>query len=56
MDQETFHKMWYMSGAEATEHLFLRLNQEEYYAENMVDESVLKFYPSVCPLPIWLRR
>jgi hypothetical protein len=56
MDQETFHKMWHMSGEEATQHLFLRLNQEEYYVENRVDESVLKFYPSVRPRLTWLHR
>jgi hypothetical protein len=56
MDQETFHKMWHMSGEEATQHLFLRLNHEEYYVENRVDESVLKFYPSVRPLLTWLHR
>jgi hypothetical protein len=52
MDQETFHKMWHMSGEEATQHLFLRVNQEEYYVEKRTEESALKFYPSVCCLPM----
>jgi len=47
MDKETFRKMWDMSGAEATQDLFMRLPQEEYYAEERTGESILKFYPAV---------
>lgn len=36
-----------MSGADATQHLFMRLNQEEYYVEERTEESTLKFYPTV---------
>ncbi|KIM33056.1 hypothetical protein M408DRAFT_326716 [Serendipita vermifera MAFF 305830] len=46
MDQETFHKLWQMSGAEETQHLFLRLDQTEYYVEERTEESILNFYPT----------
>lgn len=50
MDQATFEKMWAMSADPATERLFLRLDQEEYYIEERLCES-LKFYPNFEPIP-----
>lgn len=48
MDRETFKKMWEMSapGSE-TEHLFLRLPQVEFYAEERVGENCLEVMPDV---------
>jgi hypothetical protein len=47
MDKQTFLKLWDMSADASTQHLFLRLDHEEYSAEPSTPESIYKFYPSV---------
>ena len=46
MDQETFRKMWDLSDADETRHLFMRITQTDYYVTEKADENQ-SMYPAV---------